>query len=521
MNKYKYLKFHLFNEIKKFINPCFGVKKSTLIAISISYIDFFIGIFINILITRIIIKNIGLESYGLWVTLASLLGYFGLLNFGMNDVLVKYVSEYRVMNRVEDLNRLFNTIGVFFIFIDIAIVFLSLCLAPFIPDLFNINSAMSSLAVIVFMILGCNFAFSLQSGILNSVLYGYERIGIIKIINIGQNILTVLLVFIVTKYNFGLVGVAFSYSITILLFIFFYWLGIKRCSLGIAIKPALFSWRILKSVAPYSLRILVLGLTSQILYRSHSIVISVLLGIIYVAPYAVTYQLTFMAGTLCLKISDVFYPTYSKLNAISDGVGLSHLLINTLKITMFIMTPMSIYLALFGHLIIEIWVGEEGYPGLSVLIVLVLMGFLHAMSVPFTVLKGIGQIREVTYSQTINAILSVGLSSILAFKMGLFGVALGGFIGYVLTDTWVVIWAAKKYINIPFRLFFVSGVLKQLLPGIPVLIFMLYARDLFGSGLDSLFIGLILTFAIYALLWVSFLSFGAVSKLNFSSANKH
>ncbi len=45
-------------------------------------------------ITPLLIARLGDTSYGLWILLSSILGYYGPLNFGIDSALVHYIAKY-------------------------------------------------------------------------------------------------------------------------------------------------------------------------------------------------------------------------------------------------------------------------------------------------------------------------------------------------------------------------------------------------------------------------------------------
>lgn len=490
---------HLYQSsaLEAFATRAFGAniadKRAIVSGIGLSYVEVVVGIIITFALTPITLGYLGPTAYGLWAALGSIVGYFGLLNFGMNDALVKYVAEYRARDQIDGLNKLFNTAWILFLGIGAMVIGATLLLAPWIPRIFNLSSDLAVVGQTAFVIMGSNVALSLFAGVLNSIIYGYQRVDVLKGASIAQVIgnaaLTVLLLYL----GFGLTGVVAATSLSILGLIFFYWWFIRNYSIAITIDPRAFNWETFKGVAPLSLRVFVLGLTSQVLYRTDNIVIAAVLGVALVTPYSIAYKLTFMAATLCIKVSDTLYPTYSRLYALGDMDGLRSLLLRILNVTFGIMVPMAIYLVLFGRSFITLWVGGENFAGMGVLIILVLVGFVHALGPAYTMLKGMGNIREVMYSSIADAMLNLALSIILAQQLGLVGVALGTLIGHLCTDTWVVIWATRKHLKLPVRSILTSGVIPPLVAGIPAAILSWVVRELLPENLLALLFAAALT----------------------------
>src|ERR1700686_441172 len=51
--------------------------------------------FVNLAAIPLFIRYLGVEGYGMYLLLTGLFGYFGLLDFGLSDSVVKYVAHHK------------------------------------------------------------------------------------------------------------------------------------------------------------------------------------------------------------------------------------------------------------------------------------------------------------------------------------------------------------------------------------------------------------------------------------------
>src|SRR5262245_20664994 len=70
-----------------------------------NYARFFGNGVVSFLLTPLMVHVLGDRDYGLWVTVFSLTGYFGLVDQGLRPSLVRYVSKERAANDVDALSR--------------------------------------------------------------------------------------------------------------------------------------------------------------------------------------------------------------------------------------------------------------------------------------------------------------------------------------------------------------------------------------------------------------------------------
>ena len=70
-----------------------------------NYLRFFLAGAIGFLVTPVMVHLLGDGDYGLWVTVFSLTGYFGLFDQGIRPSLVRYVSRDHALGDREGLAR--------------------------------------------------------------------------------------------------------------------------------------------------------------------------------------------------------------------------------------------------------------------------------------------------------------------------------------------------------------------------------------------------------------------------------
>ena len=61
----------------------------------LSYVNLIIGNIIPFIYTPIMLRLLGQAEYGLYGIAQSIMGYIGLLNFGIGGTIVRYLAKYR------------------------------------------------------------------------------------------------------------------------------------------------------------------------------------------------------------------------------------------------------------------------------------------------------------------------------------------------------------------------------------------------------------------------------------------
>src|SRR5258707_1353860 len=65
-------------------------------------------VLMNLVAIPITIRYLGVEGYGIFVLLTGLFGYFGLLDFGFSDGVIKYVAHHLELGDHESVTRSIN-----------------------------------------------------------------------------------------------------------------------------------------------------------------------------------------------------------------------------------------------------------------------------------------------------------------------------------------------------------------------------------------------------------------------------
>src|SRR3989338_2321533 len=85
----------------------------------------FWGILVILFLTPYIIRQIGIERYGIWAIVGVVTGYFGMLDFGIGTSFVKYIAEFYTKRDYEKINQVINIGFSFYAIFAILIIALS------------------------------------------------------------------------------------------------------------------------------------------------------------------------------------------------------------------------------------------------------------------------------------------------------------------------------------------------------------------------------------------------------------
>ena len=492
------------SQIKNFVDSFFGKNifngKAIISASLLSYLNLFVSTIVGLLIVPILVKNLGTAQYGIYILLISSIGYLSLFNLGFTDAIIRYVSEYHALNAVESIKKIISTATYFFLFIGIIILIICGLIIEYLPYYFNLDSKYYSIFRIGFMTLAFNFVISLQGSLLSSIIAGYQKNHIVKIFNLIQIITYNGLIYLLVKFGFGILGITYSAILSAFLFLFLCLFYIYRNNIVYTISTTFFDKNLLSYIFPYSFRVFIMSLTSQILYRSDAIVIGVILGSVSLTSFDLMYKICFIVATLSTVFSDVLFPTYARLNILNDKEQINKLLQINLFIGISIVSFFTMFLYIWGKSIFLIWVGNKVEIPMNVFFLMLTINFLHAIGPCYTVLKAIGRVKLIMISSIVNSIFNIILSIYLAKKIGLSGVILATIFSHLTTDTLISFYSIKKYLNISIKKLMYNAIIPPILISMivyPFCNYIFYLNNKNNISLVSVFFSLIISLIIF------------------------
>ncbi len=391
---------------------------------ALSYVSLTIGNIIGILYTPIMLRLLGQSEYGLYNLSNSIIGYLGVLDFGIGNAVIRYTAKYKAL---EDRESESNLYGMFIIIYSILAVLVIIAGSFFVMNTHLFFS--SSLTATEMRRIQLMMALAIIRQILNPfimiplLLLGYKSLG-----------MTV---------------------VTTCLNLIFIWVNCYYCFkiLKIKVKFKKMDFSLLKEIVGYSFFIFLNMIVDKIYWSTDQFILGSIRGTVAVAVYSVGSTLNQYYMNFSTAISGVFLPKVTKM--VTKNVSneeLSDLFIRTGRIQFIILSYILCGFILVGQDFISFWAGE-GYEQAYWIVLLVMIPLTVPLiqNLGLTILqaKNMHQFRSNIY--IIIAILNIIASIPLAKIYGGVGCALATGISMIIGNIIIInIYYYKKiHIDIP------------------------------------------------------------------------
>jgi O-antigen/teichoic acid export membrane protein len=368
-----------------------------------------------------LIKNIGLEAFGIITLVWALIGYFSLFDFGLGRVLTQQIAAYRGSNAHDRLPSLIKT-GLLLTLVTGLIG--GACLAALAGELghvwLHVSPSMETVAVRSFLIAALGIPFTTLSTGLRGVLEADESFGAV-------NVLRLLLGFAnfglpaITVYLFGgrLDLIVLSLTIARLVVLLAHIYFVNRAHATYVRAPILTKAEAVNLIR-FGTCMTVSNIVSPIMVVSDRFIISNVLGAGAVAFYTVPFEVLFRMLMLPAAFTTALFPRLAALNATNDP-AYRRVYNKGLYLVGGIMLPICLVTACGSYWFLSIWI-NVGFADKSWLIASILslgIFFNSIAQVPFAALHAAGRVRATAILHVAEL---VGYIPLLFVALRLFGV---------------------------------------------------------------------------------------------------
>lgn len=390
------------------------------------------------------IHKLGMEGYGIWVLINSIIGTLGILNFGIGDALIKYVSEYHSKADTKTVNKVVGNSFLIYSFISAIILVVGIFGFQFFLSFFNIKENYKELVGFVFRVATLGFVINLFTYNALSILKGLQRYDISSKITIFSDSVKILGMVLMLYLGFGLKGMVIAYVAGTLFGFLLILFLLKKYLPEVQLKP-FYEKATLKMIFSFSFYSFFTGLSGVLRANVGNILIGKYLGASIVPFFSVPSQISSQIHSAVASTTTVLFPVFSSLKASNDVASIKRIFIKASKFGVFLGFGISITAIVLSFPILSIWLGKDfaliSHDVFSLLLISLM--FTLANTVSYFALNGFGFIKTTCMYQSLSAVMIFFLCLFLIPSQGIIGSAYAYFVGNVLLVIFVFL-ATKK-----------------------------------------------------------------------------
>jgi len=359
---------------------------------------------------RMIDRRLGQDLLGVWDFGWSLVGYFGLVQIGVQQSVNRYVARYRAAREMLGVNRVVSSAFCIQNAAASLVLGLTIGLSLLLPRLFgaklgdNVGDAQW-----VVLFLGASIAVEMSLNSFNGVLTGCHRWDLHNLIKSGWHVATVAGMITALLWGGGVPSLACITFAGMVLACATRVIAAHRVCKGLRLRPSYVQWHTVKELFIFGGKTVITSFSNLLLNQTTSVLIVAYLGPATLALYARPRSIIYHINTLMCKMAMTLTPTASSLQGTDNLEDIRMLLIKSVRYSVYAVLPMVLTLVVFGGSIMEFWMGSSYVDGLVPAALAV--GYLAAMAQTpiMMILVGLNAHGRAGIASLVAAMCSAGL----------------------------------------------------------------------------------------------------------------
>ncbi len=405
-----------------------------------------VGLLIGFVTTPLLVHDLGDVDFGLFVLVGAIVGYVGLLDFGIGPGLVRFFTEYDQNADARGVAHVLSLATFFYLFIGVIFGGALVLWTPWLVGRLSISPSMRQTAEVSIFIVFGYFILSCMVGVLTARLVSLHRMDVTSFIRVvGQVVYAGLIVGVLPRsptvetailLNVAQVVVTGTLSLIVLSRI-----GPVRLSNPFSIPPPL-----IRKVMAFGGWMQINSLASLVTMETDRIIVAAFISVQAVTPYQIGNRLGSLGGVLPMQLLSAAMPSATMLSLTNDPQALKRFYGDMTRYLMLLTVPVVGGIAVVANPFILAWMGRPFQNAAFVAIGLSLaFGINNLTGMGTTMLRAAGRPKYEAYCGIIGPVLNVVITVALAPKFGLRGIVVGTILAEIFTSICFLVLFHRRY----------------------------------------------------------------------------
>lgn len=461
------------------------------IGVLFSYVLMIFEVLNTLILTPFMIRILGQSEFGVYKLIVAINGYLLLLDLGIGNATVKYISKFRINNNKENERKFLGIVILYYCVIAILTLILGFILTYIFPFVFSkgLSIVEISLGQKLIFITMVSSAITLGTSAFYNVLIAYEKFSITKGFQILVIIFRLVFSFLILCLGYGSLGIVILNLIFTIFSRSFYTLYVLFKIKLIPIFKG-FDKKLIKDVIFYSSWILLQMIATQFNASLDQILLGslVLNSSLILAIYGIGSQICQYFQQIGSVFNGVLMPGIVKF--IEKKPSAFQIRKEMVRLGRYMFMVLILIFGVFlveGKEFIYLWAGKENISAYYVAIILMsIYLFVLSKSVATQILWALNEHKEQAILKFVVVILNIFISIILIKINPLLGATIGTFISILIGDVIVMDFVLYKKLKIDIFKYYLE-LFKGILPSILITVVFGILINNFFSGYSILF----------------------------------
>lgn len=382
-----------------------------------------VSVAVGFFITPAMLRYLGEKRFGIWTLVSSLVGYYGLLDFGVGSAIFRYVPLFRGQGNHHRVSAVVSTSLVFYSTLSLVMIVVTQVLAHPIAAFFGGGSELVGLLRVI----GLAAALSLPAIVLNTTTASYESFAPANVVSAGTQLLRGALLLGCIWGGYGLVAMGCAVLASNLVSLVGNSIVFKHACKDVRLSIKSFLWSELKMLLAFGSVILVVTTANALATESPKQIVAKTISLEALGLFGIPLILIGYYRMLIISLTKVFSPRFSFLSGREADGEIQQLFVKGCRYMTIIAGAVGVGLWVSGPAFLLLWTGKPAIVQTSSALGIMAAGTFVFLShrLGGDLLFGLGRQRQVAVLEVSEAAGIVLLTILLSLKLGLPGAALG------------------------------------------------------------------------------------------------
>lgn len=462
----------------------------------ISYLAIFINTFTALFYIPWMARKIGRSDYALYNLAFQFVNFF-LVDFGLGSAVSRFTAKYRAEHEDEKANELVGMITKLYLAIDVVITIVLIIVYFFIEQIYKgLTPAEIAVFKPLYLIMAVYSIISFPFMSLSGILTAYEKFVQLKLCDLCQRMLTVVLIIAAIRTGHGVTEVILANVVSGLLFLVMKLIIVRR-ETPIRLTFHITNPELFRGVISFSIWTAVVSICQRFIFNLAPTILGNVSNSSEIALFAPANSLEGYFWMFAAAVNGLFLARISRYIADNQEDRIYQLMVKVGRYQLAVMGLIFIGFLCVGNDFMRLWMGND-YEGAALCALLMfipdLLLFTQQIANDTVIAKN--EVKHYALSNIGMAIICVSLSFPLSRRFGALGASMAIAVSYLFTFVYMNVVYYKK-LNLDIWKFF-----RECYSGfaVPYIITIIISRLLIpyitvsgwkGLGIKALLIGLI------------------------------
>jgi O-antigen/teichoic acid export membrane protein len=467
-----------------------------------SWLGVGINLFSAAILSPYIIHKLGVEGYGIWVLVFTLVEFFCLADLGFRSAVVKFSAHYLATEEEGKVNEVINSGLVYFASMACLVAAAAVVLAQHAHRFLQIPAEYLSIFSTMVLLIGLSWTAGMLFNVFQAALEGFQRFDLVVRIWILTTAIRSIGCFVVLALGYGLIEMTMLVVGAQLIGYFLYYLAIRHVFPPLRLSLRAPSTPMLRQMGRFGIHNFVAFISTLVLTHSPLLLIGHLRPVVFAGYFALPLRLMLLIREIPSRVAVVTGSASAQLWAKQEFNTLAQIATHSNSYCYALILPAGLFLAAYHHELMRLWIGPEFALHSAPLLPVLFLGVAVAVAGQYNsgaILIGTGNHQRYSRGLLAEAVLGVALLYYVIPRYGLLAAAWVTSVLMILNRGLVASWLLCHYMKLSWPRFLGSIYLRPTATALPVfgLLVWLKRHWLGGQTWVELVVATALTASVY------------------------